>query len=209
MSKEIIEIILIGSILGLTAGISPGPLMALVLTQTLKHNRSEGIKIAVSPLITDLPIILITLFIFSQLSEFNVILGIISLCGGIFIAYLGYESVKSQGMATEPQTWKSDSLKKGIITNFLSPHPYLFWTTIGAPYVFKALDINILAAVIFFTTFYVLLIGSKVFIAIIVDRSKGFLGSKTYLIIIKLLGIILFGFSLLFIYDGLKHLGFI
>ena len=207
ISLQSLELLLAGSIFGLTAGISPGPLLALLLTQTLKHNRKEGIKIALSPLITDLPIILIAVLLFNKLSEYDTVLGVIALLGGLFVAYLGYESVTSKGLIPENQEYKAGSLKKGIITNFLNPHPYLFWATIGAPYVFKALDVNILTAILFLTSFYTLLVGSKVLIAIIVDRSKEIISSKTYLIIIKLLGIILFGFSILFFYDGLKYLG--
>ncbi len=207
ISLQSLEIMLIGSILGLTAGISPGPLLTLVITRTLKHDKIEGIKIALSPLITDLPIILIAILIFSKLSEFDTILGVISFIGGVFVAYLGYESFQSKRLIPESQEFKSDSLKKGIITNFLNPHPYLFWATIGAPYIFKALEINILTVIMFFTSFYLLLIGSKVFIAIFVARSKVFIGIKTYVVIMKLLGIILFGFSILFFYDGLKYFG--
>ena len=48
-----------GLVYGLSAGFSPGPLMALVISQTLKHGIREGAKVAVAPLITDLPIILL------------------------------------------------------------------------------------------------------------------------------------------------------
>jgi len=44
----------------LSSGLSPGPLLTLDLTQIIKHNRAEGIMVAISPMITDLPIILIS-----------------------------------------------------------------------------------------------------------------------------------------------------
>ena len=71
-------------------------LITLSDTETLKHNRKAGIRIALAPLITDLPIILITYYIFSKLSQFDIILNIISLCGGIFFAYLGYETIRTK-----------------------------------------------------------------------------------------------------------------
>ena len=37
-----------GLILGLPAGLVPGPLLALVITQSLKHNMKEGIKVALA-----------------------------------------------------------------------------------------------------------------------------------------------------------------
>jgi threonine/homoserine/homoserine lactone efflux protein len=201
-----LEFIAIGSFLGMTAGISPGPVLTLVITQTLKHDKKEGIKVAVSPLITDLPIILITVLIFSKLSRFNNVLGAISIIGGIFVAFLGYESVRTKGLNISTQDPKSGSLKKGILANFLNPHPYLFWATIGTPYVFKASDINVLTVILFFLSFYILLIGSKVIIVMIVSRSKAFIGPKPYIVIMRILGIALFVFSLLFFYDGIQYL---
>ena len=53
--------LLTGVIFGLSAGFAPGPLLTLVITQTLKHNIKEGVKVALAPLLTDLPIILAAL----------------------------------------------------------------------------------------------------------------------------------------------------
>ncbi len=196
----------LGSLLGLSSGISPGPLLTLVLTQTLKHNKTEGIKVALSPLITDLPIILISFFLYSRLSKFNLVLAIISFVGAIFLAYLGWESIRSKGFKPDLQDSGFRSLKKGIIANFLSPSPYLFWATVGTPIVFKAFGINLMAAILFLAAFYLFLTGSKITIAIIVDRTKAFIGQKLYLLMMRLLGIALLVFSILFLLDGLKYL---
>ncbi len=203
---QTLKYLLAGSVLGLTAGISPGPILTLVITETLKYSRKEGIKVAVSPLITDFPIILITLFILVRLSQFNIVLGIISFFGGIFVAYLGYESVKTKGLDLREPGFKAQSLKKGVIANFLNPHPYLFWSTIGTPYIIKAFEINLLTAVLFLLSFYVLLVGSKVTIAVLVSRTKAFIKQNVYLFIMRFLGIVLFIFSFIFFYDGYKYI---
>lgn len=204
-----LQIIFIGIVLGLTAGISPGPMLTLVITQTIKHNKKEGIKIALTPLITDFPIILVTALLFSKLSEFNIILGIISFVGATFIAFLGYESFSSKGFIISNEEFKSNSLKKGIVTNFLNPHPYLFWATVGAPYIFKAAETNIFSSVIFLFCFYLFLVGSKIMLAILVARSKVLINNKIYNVLMKILGLAMFAFSVLFIIDGLKYLNFL
>lgn len=201
-----LQFLVLGSFLGLTAGISPGPLITLVITQTIKHNRVEGIKVAISPLITDLPIILATVLIFSKIAQFNTVLGIISIAGGVFVAYLGYESSTTEGLILENQDIKAQSLKKGVLANFLNPNPYLFWATIGTPYAFKAFEINMLAVVLFFVSFYGMLIGSKVTIVFIIARTREYIKQRSYILIMKLLGIALFIFSILFFYEGIKYL---
>jgi len=74
----------IGTILGLSAGLAPGPLLALVISETILHDIRAGIKVALAPLVTDLPIIVLTIFILSRLSGFHGILGVISLAVFLF-----------------------------------------------------------------------------------------------------------------------------
>ena len=93
----------IGILLGLSAGFTPGPLLTLVISETLEHDIKSGIKVSVAPIITDLPIIIITVLIFSQLSSFHHILGIVSLIGACFVLFLGYESMRSNGSESSLQ----------------------------------------------------------------------------------------------------------
>ncbi len=198
-----------GIILGLSAGFAPGPILALVISETLNHDKRAGIKVALAPIITDLPIITLTLFILSKLSGFHNILGIISILGGCFILYLGSESIRTKGMTVRLNNDKPRSLQKGIIVNLLSPHPYLFWFSVGGPLTVKALQHSMIAAASFIISFYVLLIGSKIIIAIAVGKSKSFLTDRTYIYTMRLLGTMLVLLALFLFRDGLRLLGIV
>ena len=50
-------------------GLAPGPLLALVLAQTLRHGPREGCKIALTPLVTDAPIIALSLALAATLAK--------------------------------------------------------------------------------------------------------------------------------------------
>ena len=52
-----------GLILGLAAGVSPGPLLTLIVQQTVRHGVREGVKVAAVPLITDVPIVAATVVV--------------------------------------------------------------------------------------------------------------------------------------------------
>jgi threonine/homoserine/homoserine lactone efflux protein len=128
-----------GLVLGLSAGLAPGPLLALVLAQTLRHGAREGCKIALSPLVTDAPIIGLTLALAAQLAELRALLGIVSIAGGAFVLYLAWETGRPARLdaahaADPPRSWF-----KGIVTNLLNPHPWLFWLTVGAAMLAQAL----------------------------------------------------------------------
>ncbi|MFQ6093310.1 MAG: LysE family translocator [bacterium] len=202
-----ITFLLSGVVLGLSAGLAPGPLLTLVVSETFRHGTKEGIKVSMAPLLTDLPIVLFTLFILSPLSNIQPVLGAIFLLGSAFLVYLGYESISFKGVDLDLEHAKPQSLKKGVVANFLNPHPYMFWLSIGAPMVLKALSIGVSSAVLFISGFYTLLIGSKLSVALVIGKSRSFLKTKTYVYTIKALGIILLVFAALFLADGLKTLG--
>jgi threonine/homoserine/homoserine lactone efflux protein len=204
---DIVTFTITGIVFGLTAGISPGPLLTLVITETLTHGRNEGIKVAIAPLLTDVPIILATIFILSKLDDSDSILGVISLLGGLFIVYLGVTSFKAREIEINTKTIKPKSIRRGIIVNILNPHPYLFWLTVGVPLLFKSFNISPGNALAFIISFYAFLVGSKVIVAMLVHKSRNYLRNKNYKWIMRVLGIVLLVFAGIFFRDGLKLLG--
>lgn len=204
--KEIIPFILSGLVFGLIAGILPGPLLTLVITETIKHSKKQGIKVAIAPLITDIPVICVCIFILDTLARFHYVLGIISLLGAVFIMYLGYESLTTKGVTDNIQNAKPHALKRGVIVNVLNPHPYIFWLTIGAPLIVKSYEISVISTVLFISVFYIFLVGSKMIIAVLVNASRTFLKDKIYIWTMRILGLILFVFACLFIKEGLTFL---
>jgi len=205
--KSQLTFLLSGIVFGLSGGLAPGPLLTLVISETLKHGIREGIKISLAPLITDLPIILVAVLLLSRLANVHFLLGLISLCGAAFLVYLGFESIAFRGAELSAISVNPQSLKKGVVANFLNPSPYLFWFSIGAPMVIKAADVSLVAAIFFIAGFYILLVGSKIIVAVLVGKSRQFLKSNRYIYTIRLLGVILLFFALVFLRDGLGFLG--
>jgi threonine/homoserine/homoserine lactone efflux protein len=201
-----INYLIIGTILGLSAGFTPGPLLTLVISETLQNDIKSGVKVALAPIITDSPIIILTLLILSELSNFHGILGIISLTGGLFILFLGYKSIRTKGVELNLQGAKPKSLLKGILANALSPHPYLFWFSVGAPTMSKAMSQSIFKPLAFIGSFYIILVGSKILLAILVGKSKSFLNGNVYINTMRFLGLILCVFAFVLFRDGLKLL---
>jgi len=199
--------LLAGLTFGFTAGISPGPLLTLVVSETLKYGKKEGIKVAMAPLLTDLPIVALSLFVLSRLANFHAVLGTIAILGGIFVAILGWENIRAKSIEINNSQQKSHPIRKGVIVNALNPHPYLFWLTVGAPLTCKAYQIGLCEAVCFILTFYLLLVSTKIGLALLVDKSREFIKNKTYIWTLRILGIILWIFAIILIKDGLKSWG--
>jgi threonine/homoserine/homoserine lactone efflux protein len=197
-----------GTVLGLSAGIAPGPLLALVVSETLRHGMKAGVKVALVPIISDLPIVALTLYILTKLSAFHIILGTISFLGGFVLLYMGYESLVTRGVDLSFRELTPDSFRKGILVNVLNPHPYLFWVSIGGPSTMKAWDQSAFAAVAFIGSFYLLLVGSKILVAVLVGRYRSFLTGRFYVYTMRVLGLILLAFALVLFRDGMNLVGF-
>ncbi|WP_028322411.1 LysE family translocator [Desulfatiglans anilini] len=193
-----------GTLLGLSAGFAPGPLLTLVITETLRHDIKSGIKVALAPILTDFPIIILTLFFLSKLNDFHTILGLISIAGGLFILTMAYESIRIKGIDLDSRDSETNSFTKGILANALNPHPYLFWFSVGAPTMVAAMQKNIIALLAFIVSFYVFLLGSKILLAVLTGKSKSFLTGKAYLYIMRFLGMALGALAVALFYNGLK-----
>jgi threonine/homoserine/homoserine lactone efflux protein len=201
-----ITFLVTGSILGLSAGFAPGPLLVLVISETLQHDLKAGMKVALAPVLTDLPIIIFSLLVLVKLSRFHNILAIISILGAFFILYLGIKNIKIKGVHIDKETSPQRSLQKGILVNALSPHPYLFWLTVGGPTTIKAMDLGLLTACAFVLCFYILLVGSKIILALLVGRSRSYLQGNTYIYTMRMLGLVLILLAGFLFQDGLHLL---
>ena len=208
MPESEISLLTAGIIFGLSGGLTPGPLFTFIISETLKYGSKEGVKIAFVPILSDLPIVLISLFIVSKLSEINIVIGLISLAGAIYLIFLAIEGLKFNGTILDTTKVSPQSIRKGITINFLNPNPYIFWLTVGAPTVIHSSEISFVGPVAFIGGMYIFLVGSKVALAILVGKSKIFLKSKIYIYTIRFLGIILLIFAVIFIYRAWNSFGF-
>ena len=199
--------LLFGIIIGLAAGLSPGPLITLVVSETLKNGKKEGIQVAFSPLISESPIILFVLVILSSVADNFIIIGAISLLGACFLIYLGLSNLRANVKTSEDDHGKNNALLRGITANLLNPNAYMFWLTIGGPRILESNQVNLSATILFILGFYMMLVGSKTTVAIVVDKSKTLIKSKYYAYIIRALGIVLIVFAFIFMRDALEFVG--
>jgi threonine/homoserine/homoserine lactone efflux protein len=204
---KILEFILSGATLGLVAGVSPGPILALVISETLKYGRKEGMKVAFVPLVADIPIVAFTLFILAHVARYNTILGIISLLGAGFLGFLAFESIRTKGIQHELNPARFRGFWKGVTAGLISPHPYLFWLLVGSPMVLKAYGTSLWAAVGYVAGFYVCIVGAKLIVAWLSDKSRNLLGTRGYIWVNRILGLILIVLAVYLVRDGVKFLG--
>ncbi|MBN2427144.1 MAG: LysE family transporter [Deltaproteobacteria bacterium] len=191
-----------GIFLGLAAGFSPGPLLALVISETLQHNWRSGMRVALAPILTDAPIVAA---VFLALKNFahGQVLGAITLAGALFVAYLSFDTIRSGNRLPASSDQPAKSLRKAVLVNVLSPHPYLFWASVGGPILLRANEVHFSHGLAFLGGFYAFLVGSKVFLALVAGQSRSFFRGSTYRWTLRVLGLLLLIFALCLFREGL------
>ena len=198
---------LTGVSLGFGAGISPGPLLTLVITTTLARGPAAGMRVGLSPLLTDAPIILLTVLAVDALPAWAA--GALSAVGGCYVVYLGAETIRAARGATLDDTAQggaANDLGRGVLVNLLSPHPWLFWITVGAPILAAQWQRSPWQAFAFLFGFYALLVGSKLVLALIVAGGRRRLDGPWYGRVLLASGAVLVVFGALLLWQGARGL---
>ncbi len=207
MNTEILATLSSGIVLGLSAGLTPGPLLTLVLAQSVRHGTREGMKVALAPFLTDVPILVVSILLLRWLSQYGPVLGAVSLVGALFVLWLAWESFSVRGLELADPAGDPKSLRRGALVNFLNPNVYVFWLTVGSPIILKAWARTPLAAVGFLAGMLGCLVGCKMALAVIAGRSRRLLAGRGYVVVMRALGVLLVLFAVLMLYDGLRLLG--
>lgn len=201
-----LNLLIMGVTFGLSIGIAPSPLLTLAITQTISHDVKEGFKIVFTPLITDLPLLIVTVLLYSRLTDIDLFLGIVSILGALFIGFMGYKNIMTKGFNLVNEAKKADSFKKGILTNLLNPYPYIFWLTVGGPMLIDSFKKGVWWGLIFIFGFYVMLIASRVSLVYVVGKSINFIKGNRYIHILRVLGAMMILFAFKFLNEGVNCL---
>ncbi len=185
-----------GLTFGIAAGISPGPLLALLISETIKGHKKNGFLVSISPIFTDIPILIISLFILDSIEKYKTVLKLIYILGSFILFYFGFKNLMMQEYKVE--TDLTGSLKKAVILNILNPYTYLFWFFIGAPYI---KNVSFSEGIVFTISFFVGITGSMIIITIFTERLKRFIESRYYIYLLKTIGFLFIIFSILLIKD--------
>lgn len=197
--------ILQATLLGLGAGLAPGPLIALVMAESLRGGAAAGIRVAIAPLITDAPIVALSWILASSLDPRSAWLALLSMAGALVVGRLAL----AQWHAVLPEPGGESNrgaLRRGMAVNVLSPHPWLFWMTVGGPLLAGAGHQSVWLALAFLIAFYGLLVGTKVVLAMLTAHWGRGLTGTGYRIASRVLGVALLLLAIQLFLDGVWRL---
>ena len=192
-----------GVALGVIEEIKPGPLLTMVIRETLSGGLRAGVWTAAAPIFTDGPLIIVSLLAASWISTRPSILIVISILGAAYLLKMGLECFSIEPPSSDlAEVDVSDSFKRGVLTNLLNPNVYIFWFLIGGPLMASVADEEPLAPVAYAVTFLVSIIIVKSIIALAFDRTRGNLSRRSYSIMLSLCGVAMIFFAIGFTYQA-------
>jgi len=192
-----------GAILGVVEGVKPGPLLTMVIRETLSGGLRAGVRTAAAPIFTDGPLVIVSLLAAGWISTQPTILIAISILGAGYLLKMGLECFTIEPPPSDLAGIDvSDSFKRGIMTNLLNPNVYIFWFLIGGPLMASVADEEPLAPVAYALTFLVSIIMVKSLIALAFDRTRGNLSHSTYKAVLSLCGLAMIVFAAGFVFQA-------
>lgn len=209
--------LLLGISFGLSASVNPGPSLTLAISRALRDGARSGIIVTLAPLCTDAPIIAVTALLVGSLPHSA--FGWLGIGGGAYIVWLGIKGVREAlGRQIDLEALSMSrganddgslrSLVQAMIINFLNPNPYLFWGTAGGPNLVKAwTQYGIGGASAFIVGFYLMLVGVRATLALVIGRNRGIFSPQLYQRILIGSGVLLVILGALLIKDGIVMLG--
>ena len=181
---------------GFAAAAQPGPLQTYLISQTLLKGWKRTLPAAFAPLLSDGPVIALSLLILSQvppgLQRF------LYIAGGLFVLYLAYGNYKSwknfDPDLPHMETETRQSILKAALINALNPNPYIFWSLVTGPILMDGWRHTPAYGVSFITGFYITMILGLMSIILVFGLARQF-GPKVNHVLLGISAVALFSFG--------------
>jgi threonine/homoserine/homoserine lactone efflux protein len=198
------SLLLSGLLIGLTAGLNPGPTTLLILRESLVGGLKGGTRVSLMPLLADLPIAFSCLAMFSLLSKVHGFVALISMIGAMFLIAMAKKNLTLK-INADQRSAPSCTLREILIAAITNPNAYLFWLTVGGPIALSAWKISTASAITFILARTLGKVMMGCVLAVFFAQSGTFLQGRAFLYAIRGSGGILVVFAVMTLKTGLAQ----
>jgi threonine/homoserine/homoserine lactone efflux protein len=164
---------LLGSTLGFAAAAQPGPMQAYLISQAVNHGWRRVLPIAFAPLLSDLPIASLSIFVLSRVPAWFTLW--LRFAGGALLLYLAWGTYRvwrfPSSAPPEPLSARKGAWQ-GALVNLLNPNPWIAWTLVIGPLVVKAWRETPAGGIAFLAGFYGVLLSGMVATALLFGMAR-------------------------------------
>jgi threonine/homoserine/homoserine lactone efflux protein len=163
---------------GLSAGVIPGPFQAYTINHALSAGFGKSWLLAFVPLMVDAPLIALIVFVLGTFPAD--LIRVIKVGGGLYLLWIAYGAFRAwqrgatiQATGDAPLTVERSRwsiLRGGVLMGWLSPGPYVFWSTVNGPLLIQGLRESIWQGIAFLLAFYLPFMALITLTAFLFDR---------------------------------------
>ncbi len=195
---------LLGSGLGFAAVLQPGPLQAYFLSSVAQRGWRRTLPAALSPLLSDGPILLVVLLVLTRLPDDAARL--LQAAGGLLLLYFAWTAYRDwqRGPApeNEPKGTAPRTLLEAAGINLLNPNPWLGWSLVMGPAFIDAWQDSAASGIAFLVAFYGVIVGGSALLILLLGTTP-FLSPRLRHSLILLSALLLAGLGLYRLAAGL------
>ncbi len=189
--------LILGSGLAFAAAIQPGPLQAYLLSSVAQRGWRVTLPAALSPLLSDGPIILVVLLLLTRLPDAAARL--LQAAGGLLLLYFAWSSYRQWRAGPAAEIAEKGRAPRTLLeatgVNLLNPNPWLGWTLVMGPALLAAWYKSPANGIAFLASFYGVLVGMTALFVLLVGTTA-FLSPRLRHSLILLSAIVLAGLGI-------------
>lgn len=203
--------------IALSGALTPGPLLATVISESTDSGFKSGPLIILGHAILEIMMLFLILGGIVHFLKQQVLLKFIYLLGIFFLFYSGLKMLKNLSkisLELKSSPFKNNNLiLLGLTTSLANPYWTIWWLTIGLGLVLTAKKISPLAVIIFFLGHILADFGWYGLVSFAIARGRRFISLKIYKAIILICALGIIGFALLLVINifysvGIKEIFF-
>jgi len=208
---ELIGIFFSSMGIGFSGALMPGPMLSVTIAESYKKGFWAGPLIVLGHAIPEFVLMVLFSLGLNSLIKNHMAQGIIGIVGGVFLAWLGariFLEVR-QGITID-LTVKSEvgwgPVVAGVWTSISNPGWIIWWATIGAKYIMISLQHGVVGLTFFFVGHEMADLIWYSMVSFFVSRGRGRISDRVYHVILYICSLMVIGFALLFITNGILTL---
>ena len=181
---ELVSIFLVSFAIALSGAIMPGPLLTVVISESLKHGHKTGPLMSLGHALLEVITLVLLLFSFNQLVKEPVIIKVISLTGSFILFVTGIKMLAALSeLEVEVKAVERKAMGlvfAGFWMSVINPYFAIWWLTIGLGLILSAQKAGWLAVVFFFLGHILADFAWYSFISSTITRGRNFLTGPLY-----------------------------
>jgi len=194
----LITFLLTAIFISLSGVMMPGPVLTSAIVEGYS-DRYAGTKIAVGHAFIEFPIMFAIFFGLGYVFTYAWVKAVIGMGGGILLIFLGWKMIELRRKGGGEKAVLRNPWILGAFVSASSPYFFLWWATVGASLIIKAVEIGFFAFILFTIVHWMCDLLWYSFVSFTTFKSKKFWTVKTRDMVLSISGIIMISFGVYFI----------